>query len=81
MTISRTGDDPHGKAAASTSLVDPGERSGLVIDTAHDLHADHHDPQHQDVNQNLRVALVPLALLVFAVLVFVAAAWTFLAAT
>ncbi len=33
------------------------------------------------MNQNLRVALVPLALLVFAVLVFVAAAWTFLAAS
>ena len=80
--ISRTGDDAtHREAASTTSLVDPGERSGLVIDTAHDLHADHHDPQHQEVNQNLRVALVPLALVVFAVLVFVAAAWTFLAAT
>ena len=52
-----------------------------MVDTTHDLHADHHDPQHQEVNQNLRVALVPLALLVFAVLVFVAAAWTFLAAS
>jgi hypothetical protein len=65
----------------STNLPAPREEAALVIDTTHDLHADHHDPQHQDVEQNLGVALVPLALMVFAVLVFVAAAWTFLAAS
>jgi hypothetical protein len=52
----------------------------LVVDTVHDLHADHHDPQRQEVQQNLAVALMPLALIAFLVLSFVAAAWTFLAA-
>ncbi len=65
----------------TTNLPAPREEAPLEIDTTHDLHADHHDPQHQEVQQNLRVALIPLALLVFAVLVFVAAAWTFLAAS
>lgn len=45
-----------------------------------ELHADHHDPQHQEVQQNVAVALVPLALIVLLVLAFIAAAWTFLAA-
>jgi hypothetical protein len=81
MTISGSRDEAAGGAPGTTSLVASHEASGLVVDTTHDLHAAHHDPQHQEVNQNLRVALVPLALLVFAVLVFVAAAWTFLAAS
>lgn len=59
----------------------PREEGALVVDTVHDLHADHHDPQHQEVQQNVAVALLPLALIAFAVLVFIAAAWTFLAAT
>lgn len=56
------------------------EETGLVLDTTHDLQADHHDPQHQAVEQNLRVALLPLALIAFVVAAFIAAAWTFLAA-
>ena len=57
------------------------EQGELVIDTVHDLHADHHDPQHQEVQQNVAVALLPLALIALMVLTFVAAAWTFLAAS
>jgi hypothetical protein len=57
------------------------EHGELVVDTVHDMHADHHDPQHQEVEQNLAVALLPLALIALLVLVFVAAAWTFLAAS
>ena len=57
------------------------EHGELVVDTVHDLHADHHDPQRQDVQQNIAVALLPLALIALLVLTFVAAAWTFLAAT
>ena len=30
----------------------------LVVDTVHDMHPDHHDPQHQEVQQNVGVALV-----------------------
>ncbi len=56
------------------------DETGLVLDTTHDLHADHHDPQQQVVQQNLRVALLPLAIMAFVIAVFVAAAWTFLAA-
>ena len=56
------------------------EEHGLVLDTVHDLHGDHVDPQRQVVKQNLRVALLPLAIVAFLVLTFVAAAWTFLAA-
>ena len=56
------------------------EETGLVLDTAHDLHGDHVDPQRQAVRQNLRVALLPLAIIAFVVLAFVAVAWTFLAA-
>ena len=53
----------------------------LVVDTVHDLHPDHHDPQVQETQQNLLVALLPLALIAFLVLAFVAAAWTILAAS
>jgi hypothetical protein len=51
-----------------------------VVDTSAELHADHVDPQHQEIQQNLAVALLPLALIAFLVLAFIAAAWTFLAA-
>ena len=56
------------------------KETGLVLDTAHDLHADHVDPQRQVVRQNLRVALLPLAIIAFVLIALVAAAWTFLAA-
>ncbi|MEP6469584.1 MAG: hypothetical protein ABJC24_07410 [Chloroflexota bacterium] len=56
------------------------EQAELVVDTVHDLHADHHDPQHQELRQNVSVALLPLALIALLVLAFLAAAWTFLAA-
>jgi hypothetical protein len=56
------------------------EEGALVVDTTHDLHRDHRDPQRQEVQQNLAVALMPLALIAFLVLSFAAAAWTFLAA-
>lgn len=56
------------------------EETGLVVDTTHDLHSDHVDPQRQVVRQNLRVALLPLAIIAFILIAFVAAAWTFLAA-
>jgi hypothetical protein len=52
----------------------------LVVDTVHDLHADQEDPQRQKVQQNLRSALLPMALVAFLIVAFVAAAWTFLAA-
>ena len=41
------------------------EEHGLVLDTTHDLHQDHVDPQLQVVRQNIRVALLPLAILAF----------------
>jgi hypothetical protein len=44
-----------------------------------DERATHFDPQEQDVQQDLGVALIPLALVVFIILAFVVAAWTFLA--
>ena len=56
------------------------ERSALVVDTIHELHVDHQDPQRQETRQNVAVALLPLALIAFGVLVFVAAAWTILLA-
>jgi hypothetical protein len=56
------------------------ETGELVVDTVHDMHADHHDPQHQEVQQNITVALLPLAVVALLVLTFVVAAWTFLAA-
>jgi len=52
----------------------------LVVDTVHDMHRDHLDPQHQEVQQNLAVGVLPLAIVAFLVMAFVAAAWTFLAA-
>lgn len=65
----------------TANLPAPRDETALVIDTVHDLHADHHDPQHQEVRQNLGVALLPLAIIALALLAFVAAAWTFLAAS
>ena len=56
------------------------EETGLVLDTTHDLHGDHVDPQLQLVRQNVRVALLPLAIIAFTIIAFVAAAWTFLTA-
>ena len=64
----------------SSNLPATRDEGSLAVDTAHDLHADHHDPQHQDVRQNLAVAALPLAIATFLVLAFVVAAWTFLAA-
>ena len=56
------------------------EHGELVVDTVHDMHPDHLDPQHQEVQQNVSVALVPLAVILLLVLTFIVAAWTFLAA-
>jgi len=56
------------------------EETGMVLDTTHDLHGDHVDPQQQAVAQNIRVALLPLAIIAFTLIAFIAAAWTFLAA-
>ena len=56
------------------------DKTGLVVDTGHDMHADHQDPQHQTVQQDLTIAILPLAIASFLVLSFVVAAWTFLAA-
>ena len=56
------------------------EETGLVLDTTHDLHQDHLDPQIQVVEQNVRVALLPLAIIAFTLIAFIAAAWTFLSA-
>ena len=56
------------------------EETGLVLDTTHDLHRDHIDPQLQAVQQNVRVALLPLAIIAFILIAFIAAAWTFLTA-
>ena len=56
------------------------EGQEIVVDTIHDLHANQRDPQQQSVEQNLLVALLPLALMALVVLGFVAAAWTILAA-
>lgn len=56
------------------------EETGLVLDTTHDLHRDHIDPQLQAVQQNVRVALLPLAIIAFTLIAFIAAAWTFLTA-
>jgi hypothetical protein len=56
------------------------EAAPLVVDTVHDMHADHVDPQHQYVQQNIGAGLIPLAVVVLIVLAFIAAAWTFFAA-
>ena len=49
-----------------------------MVDTTHDLHGDHVDPQVQVVRQNVRVALLPLAIIAFTLIALIAAAWTFL---
>ena len=64
----------------SSNLPATRDESTLVVDTSHEMHANHHDPQHQEVRQNLGVAVLPLAIATFLVLAFVVAAWTFLAA-
>lgn len=64
----------------ASNLPAPREDAPLAIDTGHEMHANHHDPQHQQVQQNLGVALLPLALIAFMILSFAVAAWTFLAA-
>ncbi|HLE58260.1 MAG TPA: hypothetical protein VJA85_01295 [Candidatus Limnocylindria bacterium] len=51
----------------------PGE---LVLDTSHDLHPDHLDPQHQQVQQNLAAGIIPVALAAFVILALIAAGWT-----
>ena len=56
------------------------EETGLVLDTTGDLHRDHVDPQVQVGQQNIRVALLPLAIIAFTLIAFIAAAWTFLTA-
>lgn len=58
----------------------PPEEHGIVLDTTHDLHGDHLDPQQQVTQRSVRVALLPLAIVALLVITFVAAAWTFLAA-
>jgi hypothetical protein len=55
------------------------EETGLALDTAAQPQVDH-NPQEQTVQQNVSVALLPLAIIAFLVVSFVAAAWTFLAA-
>ncbi len=55
------------------------DETALTVDT-HELHSDHHDPQHQEVQQNLFAVLLPMAILAFLVISFIAAAWTFLVA-
>jgi hypothetical protein len=56
------------------------EETGLALDLTYDLHGDQVDPQRQVVRQNLRVALLPLAIIAFMLIAFAAAAWTFLTA-
>lgn len=67
-------------AASSPQTDGAPERQEIVVDTIHDLHANQRDPQQQIVEQNLLVALLPLALMALVVLGFVASAWTILAA-
>jgi len=55
------------------------EETALALDTATRPEAVP-NPQEQQVQQNLAVALLPLAIIAFLVVSFVAAAWTFLAA-
>ena len=56
------------------------EDAQLAVETQTDRPADHHDPQHQQVQQNIGAGLIPLALIILLALAFIAAAWTFLAA-
>ena len=77
MEIEQAG-GPAGEPGPATETTP--ERHEIMVDTIHDLHADHRDPQHQVVEQNLWVALLPLALMAFVVLGFVASVWTILVA-
>jgi len=55
------------------------EQTALVVEQpAGEI--DRPNPQEQHVEQNLAAALLPLAIIAFLVVSFVAAAWTFLAA-
>jgi hypothetical protein len=56
------------------------QESGLIVGGAPEPSADHRDPQRQAVQQNLRVALLPLAIVAFLLIAFIAVAWTSLAA-
>ena len=56
------------------------EEVRLAVPGEGELPEDHRDPQHQEVQQNVGAALVPLAVIALLVLAFIAAAWTFLAA-
>jgi hypothetical protein len=73
-------EQPHEADSKNLPSVAADEERSIVVDTVHDLHPDHHDPQRQEIQQNLWVALLPLALIVLLVLAFVAAAWTILVA-
>jgi hypothetical protein len=58
----------------------PAPTNAAAVSTVGELHEDHLDPQQQgDIHQDLRVALIPIALVVFITIAFVVAAWTFLA--
>jgi len=54
--------------------------AALAAAGSHEPTSEEHDPQHQEVQQNIAAGLIPLALVVLLVLLFIAAAWTFLAA-
>jgi hypothetical protein len=68
----------------TSKLPDIGDKGETALETVHDtvqdLHPDHVDPQRQLIDQNLRVALLPLALIAFLVVAFLAGAWTVLTA-
>ena len=76
----RPGEPVQVDKATDKALPAAREPAPLVIDTVHDLHGDHRDPQHQEIQQNVSVAFLPLALIMLLVLTFIAAAWTVLAA-
>jgi hypothetical protein len=56
------------------------EDAALVIAGSDEPVTAEHDPQHQEVQQNIAAGLIPLALVVLLLVLFIAAAWTFLAA-
>ncbi len=60
----------------ASNLPVPSDDDALTVG---DERTTYFDPQHQEVQQDLGVALIPLALVVFIILAFVVAAWTFLA--
>ncbi len=72
--------EPQVPSTAPASVPATASETGIVLDTTHDLHGDHVDPQLQVVRQNVRVALLPLAIIAFTLIAFIAAAWTFLTA-